>query len=118
MDLSPFRNLELRGGFVLSNIHLSAQPLLDPIERSAIAETVIRGNRFEISLRADLDEREISISLYHEVLEAATVAALFPPQSVLEFNEGDFEQAAQGAYNRFGPASPQTLNTLLAEFGF
>jgi hypothetical protein len=33
----------------------------------------------------------------HEVLEAATVAAEYPPLSVVEFNEGAFERAAQAA---------------------
>ena len=69
-------------------------------------------------LRADLDERELSVSLYHEVLEAATVAAEDPPDAVMELNEGDFEQAAQAAHARYGIATPETLNQLLAEFGF
>jgi len=118
LDLAPFQNLALRGGFLLVEVHLTAQPLLDPIERAATAQTVIRGSRFYIFLRADLDERELSISLYHEVLEAATVAAERPPTAVIELNEGDFEQAAQSAHERLGVASPQTLNQILAEFGF
>jgi hypothetical protein len=51
-----------------------------------------------------LDERELSISLYHEVLEAATVAGYSPPPTVLEFNEGRFEEAAQSAHARLGVA--------------
>ena len=69
-------------------------------------------------LRADLDEYELSVSLYHEVLEAATVAADRPPNTVLEFNEGHFESAARSAHGRFGVASPEKLNQMLAEFGF
>jgi hypothetical protein len=65
-----------------------------------------------------LDEHELSISLYHEVLEAATLAAEHPPASVLDFNEGDFERAAQDAHARRGVASPETLNQMLEEFGF
>lgn len=118
LDLVPFQNLALRGGFLLVEVGLTAQPLLDPIERAATAQTLIRGSRFHILLRADLDERELSVSLYHEVLEAATVAADPPPESVLEFNEGHFERAAQSAHERLGVASPKTLNQLLAEFGF
>jgi len=118
LDLAPFHNLALRGGFLLVEVQLTAQPLLDPIERAATAQTVVRGNRFHIFLRADLDERELSVSLYHEVLEAATVAAEPPPEAVLELNEGHFEQVAQAAHERWGVASPQTLNQLLAEFGF
>lgn len=88
------------------------------LNAAATAQTIIRGTRFHISLRADLDERELSVSLYHEVLEAATVAAERAPEAVLEFNEGDFEQAAQSAHARLGLASPRTLNQLLAEFRF
>lgn len=117
LDLAPFQNLALRGGFLLAEVQLTARPLLDPIERAASALTVIRNQRFHIFLRADLDERELSISLYHEVLEAATVAAEVPPNTVLEFNEGHFEQAAQSAHQRLGVASPRTLNQFLAEFG-
>jgi hypothetical protein len=81
LDLTPFQNLPLRGGFLLVETHLTAKPLLDPIQRAASAQTRITGRRFYILLRADLDERELSISLYHEVLEAATVAAETPPDS-------------------------------------
>lgn len=42
-----------------------------------------------------LDDRGLSINLYHEVLEAATVGAQSPPESVIDFNEGDFERVAQ-----------------------
>jgi len=118
LDLRPFQNVRLRGGFTLAEVVLTARALLDPLERAATAQTIIRGSRFYVFLRADLDEREISISLYHEVLEAATVAAAHPPNAVLELNEEDFEQAAQAAHARYGLASPETLNQFLAEFGF
>jgi hypothetical protein len=118
LELEPFQNLRLRGGLLLAEVHLTAQPLLDPVERAATALTRIRGSHFFVFLRADLDERELSVSLYHEVLEAATMAAECPPAPLTEFNEGDFERAAQAAYDRLGVASPQTLNELLAGFGF
>ena len=118
LDLVPFQNLQLRGGFILVEVHLTAQPLWDPLERAATAQTIIRGKRFHILLRADLDERELSLSLYHEALEAATVAADCPPDTVIEFNEGAFERAAQAAHANFGPASPESLNQMLVEFGF
>ena len=118
LDFTPFQNQPLLGGFLIAEVHLTAQPLLDPLERAATAQTIIRGTRFHIFLRADLDERELSISLYHEVLEVATVAAERPPETLIEFNEGHFEQAAQSAHARPGIASPQSLNQMLAEFGF
>jgi hypothetical protein len=99
-------------------IRLTSQFLLDPLGRPATAQTVIRGSRFHIFPRNDLNEAELSISIYHEVLEAATVAADHPPESVLEFNEGDFERAARAAHTRLGAASAEHLNQMLAEFGF
>jgi hypothetical protein len=118
LDLAPFRNLRLRGGFTIVELSLTAEPMLDPLDREATAQTIIRGKRLHISLQSDLDERELSISLYHEVLEAATVAAEHPPEAVLEFNEGAFEQAAQTAHGKLGPATPGTLNQMRVEFGF
>jgi hypothetical protein len=34
LDLAPFQNLALRGGFRLVKVQLIAQPLPDPIERA------------------------------------------------------------------------------------
>ena len=65
-----------------------------------------------------LTEDEQSISLYHEILEAATVAAHNPLESVLEFNEAEFERAAGSLHARLGRATPERLNQMLAEFGF
>jgi hypothetical protein len=118
LDLAPFQDLRLRGGFTLVEVRLAAEPLLDPLERAATAQTIIHGSRFHVLLRADLEERELSVSLYHEVLEAATVAAEHPPEAVLDFNEGAFERAAQAAHAGSGPASPETLNQMLVGFGF
>lgn len=110
--------ITLRCGFQIVEVRMTADALFDPIQRAAVAQTRIRGTSFYILLRADLNEEEISISLYHEVLEAATVAAARPPESVIEMNEGDFEQAARLAHGSFGTASPENLNRMLASFGF
>ncbi len=112
------RNLVLRGGFVIAEIRLTSQLLLDPLGQPAAAQTLIRGSRFYISLRHDLNETELSVSLYHEVLEAATVATEHPPKPVMELNEGDFERAARSAHARLGVAPAERLNQMLAEFGF
>lgn len=57
------------------------------------------------------------MSLYHEVLEAATVAAENPPESVMDFNEGDFEESARSAHARYGMASPRSVNEMFENFG-
>jgi len=118
LDLAAFENLRLCGGFLLMEARRTHQFLLDPIGRPAAAQTIIRGRCLYIRLRDDMDDKELSISLYHEVLEAATVAAENPPESVMEFNEGDFEKAARAAQEQYGIASPRTLNEMLAESGF
>jgi len=56
--------------------------------------------------------------LYHEILEAASVAMAEPPASVMDFNELDFERAARQAHGRWGNASPANLNLLLQFHGF
>lgn len=64
------------------------------------------------------DPEQISISIYHEVLEAAAVAAQHPPVAVSNLNEAGFEAAARSAQKRLGMATPDNLNQLLADFGF
>ncbi len=91
---------------------------MDALGREATAQTRIVGPRFRVLLRRPMSSREESVSLYHEILEAAAVASDFPPESVVEYNEGDFERAALAACDRFGPASPENLKRMLQKFGF
>jgi len=86
LDLAVFENLVLRGGFIIAEVGITSEPLLDPLARPAIAQTIIRGTRLHIFLSNGLDDVELSVSLYHEVLEGATVAAEAPPRPVTEFN--------------------------------
>ena len=41
-----------------------------------------------------------------------------PPESIMDFNEADFDAAAYAAHAEFGPASPATLNHMLRFHGF
>ncbi|HEY5915257.1 MAG TPA: hypothetical protein VJA21_32080 [Verrucomicrobiae bacterium] len=118
LNLAQFRNIPLRGGFSIVEVRLTSRSLLDPLGRPAAAQTLIQGNQFHIVLREGMDEEEFSVSLYHEILEAATVAAENPPESVMEFNEGDFEESARSAHARYGMASATSLNEMLEYFGF
>lgn len=118
IDPATFQDLHLQGGFIIIKVEFTRAPMLDALNREAVAQTRIIGNRFHIQLRSGMSNDEISISLYHEVLEAATVASLHPPDSVMEFNEGDFEHAAQTAHAQLGPATPDNLNRLLQSHGF
>ena len=119
MNLADFQNLPLHGGFLLLRVSLTDEPMVDAMGRLALAKTRIIGSTMEIELGCSMpDPHEISISLYHEVLEAATVAAALPPRSVWELNETGFETAAQAYHQRLGMASPRNLNQMLEEFGF
>lgn len=118
IELGQFKNLRLHGGFVVREIDLTESPIVDAIGREAIAQTSAIAKNFRLLIRAGLSDEELSITLYHEILEAASVAMDIPPASVIDFNEADFEHAAQEAHKRWGNASPANLNLLLQFHGF
>ena len=115
---ASFKDLRLHGGFILKDVVFATEPMLDALNREALAKTSIIGQEFRIALQAGLSQEEISVSLYHEILEAATLASLNPPESVIDFNEGDFEQKAIETHDRIGEASLENLNRMLQFFGF
>jgi hypothetical protein len=118
IDLALFTNLRLRGGFVVVAVELAQTPFQDALGRDAVAQTRVIGSEFHLTLRSGLSKDELSVSLYHEVLEAATIASASPPHRVLEFNESDFERAARDAHTRWGLASPENLDRLLQFYDF
>src|SRR5437899_610134 len=118
IDFRSFENVSLRGGFTIVRVKLTAEPMLDALGREAIARTRIIGRNFEIAIRSGLSDEEQSVTMYHEILEAATIASANPPASVIEFNEGDFDRAAHSAHEEFGVASAENLNRMLQSSGF
>jgi hypothetical protein len=118
IDLTVFQALRLRGGFIIVEIKIANEPLFDAIGREAVARTSIIGQRFSITIRPGFSEQEISVTIYHEILEAATVATRNPPVAVSELNEGEFERAAYAAHEQFGKVSPQNLDRMLQLYGF
>ena len=118
IDLKQFKNLRLHGGFVIKDLKLTDDPIVDAIGREAIAQTSAIVREFRLLIRSRMSEEELSITLYHEILEAASVAVTNPPNTVIDFNEADFELAAQNAHKRWGDASPANLNLLLQFHGF
>ena len=118
IDAASFKNTRLRGGFVVAEVEFTQEPLLDGLGREAAAQTRIVGKEFRLLIRAGLSQRELSVTLYHEILEAAAVASCYPPASVVAFNEGDFEQAAQAVHDQLGEASQEKLNRMLQSYGF
>jgi hypothetical protein len=113
-----FANTSLLGGFVLVEVEITSEPLTDALGREAIARTRIQGRELRVTVCPGLSDKEFSVTLYHEILEAMTVAVAHPPASVMEFNEGDFERAGYQAFDRFGAESPENLNRMLQFFGF
>ena len=116
--LRTFIGVRLRGGFRIAEIEISEAPLTDAIGRDAIAQTTISGRDFCLLIRPGLSRAEMSVTLYHEVLEAATVACDDCPAAVAEFNEGDFDRVARQMHKRLGAATPLSLNRMLGEHGF
>ena len=117
-DLTAFKGVRLRGGFRIISVEFADEPMVDAARREAIARTAIVGPQIEITIRSGLDERELSVTLYHEILEAATIGSNDPPESVLELGEADFERIAYAMHEDLGSASPENLNRMLQQFGF
>jgi hypothetical protein len=82
INTDTFLNRPLGGVFFITEIDLTHEPLEDALGREAIAQTTIIGQRFRLVVRSGLSDEELSITLYHEILEAATVASAHPPESV------------------------------------
>ena len=119
IDLSAFRNLPLRGNFTIIRLELTDEPIADAIGREARARTRIVGRGFDLLIRAGLSQLELSVTLYHEILEAAKAAIENPPAAVRELNEGDFDsEPAYQAHEQFGEVSPQNLDLMLQLYGF
>ncbi|MCX6905347.1 MAG: hypothetical protein NTW03_18085 [Verrucomicrobia bacterium] len=118
VDPQSFLKLALPGGFVIVGLELTDEPMVDALGREAVAQTRITGREFRLRIRSGLAGDELSITLYHEILEAATVASLAPPASLAEFNEAAFERAALEAHQRWGDASPANVDRLLQFHGF
>jgi len=90
----------------------------DAIGRPALARAVIEGRTISIEIATAQAPEELSVSIYHELLEAMTVGVQSPPRAVWDLNEAGFEQAAQVAHRLHGLANPRNVIIFLGEFGF
>ena len=118
IEINQFKNLSLHGGFIIIDVELTDEPIVDALGREAIGQTRIIAHEFRLLIRSGLSDEELSITLYHEILVAAAIAAANPPAGMIDFNEADFEQAARAAHDRWGNVSPAKLNLLLQFHGF
>ncbi|MEN3371148.1 MAG: hypothetical protein V7609_3291 [Verrucomicrobiota bacterium] len=113
-----FVGRHLRGGFAIVRLEAADALLADALGREAIARTYIIGSQFFVTIRSGLSDKELSVTIYHEILEAATVASIDPPDGVRNFNEHGFERAAYQAHEQFGEVSPENLDRMLQFYGF
>ena len=118
MDIGQFKNRQLHGGFIIRDIELTDAPIEDALGREAVAQTRAIAREFRLLIRSGLSDEELSVTLYHEILEAASVAIADPPVGVMGFNEADFERAGRNAHERWGNASLTNLNLMLQFYGF
>jgi len=118
ITLSAFHKLRLRGGCTIVRVEEIKHPLRDALGREAVAQTSIHDSQLTILICTGLSQAELSVTLYHEVLEAVTVANEEPPMGVMEFNEGDFELAARAMHDQLGEATPAKVNRMLQLHGF
>jgi hypothetical protein len=118
IEIGQFKNLRLHGGFIIKDVELTDEPIVDAIGREAVARTSGIARELRVLIRSGLSEEELSVTFYHEILEAASVALADPPASVIDLNEADFERAARDSHERWGNASPASLNLLLQFYGF
>jgi hypothetical protein len=117
-EFTAFHGLRLRGGFTIIHLEFVPEPLVDAFGRAVLASTQIVGKEIRITVLSTLDEKETSVTLYHEILEAMTVAVDTAPLHVRDYNEADFEKAGYEAYDQLGPASPSNIDRMLLSFGF
>ncbi|HEX4450801.1 MAG TPA: hypothetical protein VH143_08035 [Kofleriaceae bacterium] len=74
------------------------------------------GKEMSIVLQSGMSAQETSISMYHEVLEAASVRTLNP--SFAEYGEAEYEAAAVAAHAQYGYATIDNSNIMLKNSGF
>jgi hypothetical protein len=118
VDPTEFDGARLLGDYRIVEVSLTDKPILDPFGRPVIAQTRISGRDLFVTILRSADDKEFSVSLYHEVLEAMTVVSENPPEVVIDFNEADFERAGYQVHEQFGPASAANLNRMLQFYGF
>jgi len=118
LDLGSFADVELRGGFSIESVVRETEAMVDNLRRPALASTSTIAGRMNIRIADGLSPEEESISMYHEVLEAATVSSFNAPSSVWDLNEAGFEELAQSFQTELGMATPENLSTMLERMGF
>ncbi len=118
-DLGSFSNAPLRGGHSIESITVAEGKL--GTGGASLGQTTIqpiRSGKMTIQLAPGQSASEQSVSIYHEVLEAAALDAKNPPMMLLDLSESEFDMLAYMAQEQFGTATVENLNKLLQAVGF
>lgn len=113
-----FAGVELVEGLSIASVALIDEPIEDLFGKSACGRTRIAQGKLHILISSALDDRERSVTLYHEVLEAVTVAAIRIPALIIDFGEADFEREGYATFDRLGMATPANVLAMLQFYGF
>ena len=117
-SVSRFQGAPLCAGFAIFSVEIAEGPLLDLLGKPALGRTVINGRKLSITLSGSLSEAEASVTLYHEVLEALTVAVPAAPESVRLLTESGFEGAALFLSRTLRSGVPRESCRHVAIYGF
>jgi hypothetical protein len=113
-----FRRLHLIDDLRIAQVVVVDGSIDDLFGQPALGRTRVAGRQLHIEISSGLSEDEKSVTLYHEVLEALTVIARHVPELLMNFGEQDFEREGYRAFDRFGAATPATLESVLQFYGF
>ena len=72
----------------------------------------------KIEIAPGLSSEEQLITIYHEVIEVASLQAKQPPPTGLDLSEQEIDLLAKMAHEQYGLATVETLNHLLRDLGF
>ena len=122
-EFGSFRDAKLPGGVSIESVEVSETPLTDVSGGLAYGGTSMNvgTGAMEIRLSPGLTATEQSVTLYHEVLEAASMQADYRgtlPVFLADLSEAELDMLAQIAHEQFGPASVETLTQFLHAVGF
>ena len=120
--LESFQNARLPGGVSIESVEVSPKPLVDVSGGPATGGTSMNvgTGAMQIRLSSGLNAAEQSVTLYHEVLESASMQAFYRkslPPFLADLSEAELDMLAQMAHEQFGPASVENLIKFLDSVG-
>jgi hypothetical protein len=112
----------LDGATLPGGIRIRSVTLADEIEHiaggTALAQNSIIGNDVIITLASNQSNRQVAISIYHELIEVAIYKTrLNPPAALANLTESGIDALARRYYNTLGVPDVQKLTTMLRELG-